>query len=77
MYSNLKSGVNINNVIILFYHYLQANPNLYAMYIDTSSYFSSQKLCINFHKKDITVIFTPSISQKSVGMIQKSNNIFQ
>ena len=41
IYCYLTSGVSINNVIILFDHYLQANPKPYMVYIDTNSYFIS------------------------------------
>lgn len=69
------SEIYINNVIILFNYYLQANPKLYAIYIDTDSSFTSQKLNTYFQKKDITVIFISSTSHKLVDMIEKSNDI--
>ena len=77
MYPYSTSRAGTNNVIILFDHYLQANLKPYAVYMDASSHFTSQKLCTYFQKKDIAVIFTFSASHKSVGMIKKSNNILQ
>ena len=64
-------GTGTNNVIILFDYYLQANPKFYAIYINISSYFTSQKLCTYFQKKDIAFVFTPSASHKSVSIIEK------
>ena len=75
MYPHPTSGAGRNNVIILFHNYLQANPNSYAMYIDTGSHFTSQTLGIYFQKKDNAYIFASSTSHKSVSMIEKSNDI--
>ena len=44
MYPNPTFGSDINDVIILFDHYLQTNPKLYAIYMDTGLHFTSQKL---------------------------------
>ena len=75
MYLHLLSKIGKNDVIISFNHYLQANPKLYAVYMNVGSYFTSQKLCAYSQTKDIAVVFVPSISHKSVGMIEKLNNI--
>ncbi len=77
MYPHLTSGTGTNDVIILFDYYLQANPKPYAVYMDVGSHFTSQKLQTYFQKKDITVVFVPSASHKSVGIIEKSNDILQ
>lgn len=45
------------------------------MYIDASSYFTSQELCMYFYKQAITVVLAVSTSHKSVDIIEKSNNI--
>lgn len=66
---------NINNVIILFDYYLQANLKSYPVYIDAGLHFTNQKLWTYFQKKDITVVFVLLASYKSVGIIEKSNNI--
>ena len=42
LYPTSEAGTN--DVIILFDHYLQANIKPYAIYIDASSHFISQKL---------------------------------
>ena len=77
MYPYPTSGAGTNDVIILFNHYLRANPNPYAVYMDAGSDFKSQKLRTYFQKKHIAVVFAPSTSHKSVGMIEKSNDILQ
>ena len=77
MYPYPTSNAGTNDGIILFDHYLWAHPKPYAVYIDTGSYFISQKLRTYFQKKDIAVIFAFSASYKLVGMIEKSNNILQ
>ena len=77
MYPHLTSGAGTNNVIILFNHYLQANPKPYAVYMDAGSHFTSQKLRKYFHKKDIVVVFALSAFHKSFGMMEKSNHILQ
>ena len=77
IYHHPISGAHTNNIIILFDYYLQANLKLYAVYIDTDSYFTSQKLRTYFQKKDIVVVFVLSVSYKSIGMIKKSNDILQ
>lgn len=43
--------------------------------MDAGSHFTSQKLRTYFQKKDIAVVFAPYASHKSVGMIEKSNDI--
>lgn len=45
-YSTFEAS--INDVIILFDQYLQANPKLYVVYIDAGLYFTSPKLHIYF-----------------------------
>ena len=75
MYLYPTSGANTNNVIILFDYYLWTNPKPYVIYMDTGSYFISQKLRMYFQKKDIVVVFAAFTSYKSVGIIEKSNNI--
>ena len=77
MYSHPTSGAGTNNVIISFNHYLRANPKPYSVYMDAGSYFTSQKLRTYFQKRDIAVVFAPSTSHKSVGIIEKSNDILQ
>ena len=77
IYPHPTSGAGVNNVIISYDHYLRANPKPYAVYMDAGSHFTSQKLRIYFQKKDIAVVFAPSASHKSVGMIEKSNDILQ
>ena len=77
MYPHPTAGAGTNDVILSFNHYLQANPKPYTVYMDAGSYFTSQKLCTYFQKKDIAVVFAPSASYKSVGLIEKSNNILQ
>lgn len=61
----------------MFNHYLQANLKPYAVYIDAGSYFTNQKLCTYFQKKDIAIVFAPSAFYKSVNLIKKLNNILQ
>lgn len=39
-------NADINNVILLFNHYLQANFKSYTIYIDADLYFTSTKLCM-------------------------------
>ena len=75
IYPHPTFGAGINDVIVLFNHYLQANPKPYAIYIDANLYFTSQKLRKYFQKKDIAVGFAFFASHKSIGMIEKSNNI--
>ena len=70
------SRADANNVIISFNHYLQANPKLYAVYMDAGLHFTSQKLHMYFKKKDIAVVFTPSTSHKSVGMIESQTTYY-
>ena len=41
MYPHSTSRADINNIIILFDHYLRANLKLYTVYIDAGSYFTS------------------------------------
>ena len=77
MYPHSTSGAGINDVIILFDHYLQINSKSYTVYMDIGSHFTSQKLRTYFQKKDIAVVFAPSASHKLVGIIQKSNDILQ
>lgn len=77
IYSYSTAGASTNNVILLFDHYFWANPKLYTVYIDTGSHFPSQKLHTYSQKKDIAVVFAPSVFHKSVGLIKKSNNILQ
>lgn len=77
MYSHLTAGADTNIVIHLFDYYLRTNPKLYTLYMDVSSHFTSQKLRTYFQMKDIAVVFTSSISHKSIGLIEKSNNILQ
>ena len=77
MYPYPISGAGTNDVIISFNYYLRANPKPYAVYIDAGSHFTSQKLRTYFQKKDIAVVFASSISHKSVGTIEKSNDILQ
>ena len=77
MYPHPTFGVSANNVIISFDHYLRGNPKSYVVYMDVSSHVTSQKLRIYFQKKDIAVVFAPSTSHKSVGMIENLNNILQ
>ena len=77
MYPHPTFGAHTNNIIILFDYYFQANPKLYTVYIDTGFYFTSQKLRTYFQKKDIAVVFVPSVSYKSIGMIKRSNDILQ
>lgn len=48
IYPYFMSGIYINNVIILFNHYLQANLKLYTIYIDANLYFISQELRMYF-----------------------------
>ena len=48
IYPHLTFGTNIKNLIILFNYYLHANPKFYIIYIDASSYFTSQKLYTYF-----------------------------
>lgn len=47
------------------------------IYIDAGSHFPSQKLRTYFQKKDIAVVFAFFVFHKSIGLIQKSNNILQ
>ena len=75
MYFHPTFGAGINDIFILFDHYLWANPKPYAIYIDAGSHFTNQKLRTYFQKKDIAVIFAFFASHKLVGMIEKSNNI--
>ena len=77
MYPYLIAGVDINNVIFLFDYYLRANFKAYTVYIDAGSHFTSQKLHTYFEKKDIAVVFALFASYKSVGFIEKLNNILQ
>lgn len=39
IYPYFTVGININNIILLFNYYLQANYKLYMVYIDISLYF--------------------------------------
>lgn len=64
IYPHLISGAGINNVIILFDHYLRANPKPYIVYININSHFTSQSLYTYFQKTDIAIIFAPSTSHK-------------
>lgn len=41
IYLHPTSSAGTKNVIILFNHYLQANPKPYAIYIDAGSHFTS------------------------------------
>ncbi len=41
MYPHPNSGTGANDIIILFDHYLRANPKPYMMYIDAGSHFTS------------------------------------
>ncbi len=77
IYPHPTVGAGTNDVILSFDHYLRANPKPYAVYIDAGSYFTGQKLRTYFQKKDIAVFFAPSASHKSVGLIEKSNDILQ
>lgn len=77
IYPHPTFGADINNIIILFDHYLQTNLKPYAIYIDVGSYFTSHKWHIYFQKKDYSVFFIPLLSHKSVDIIEKSNNIIQ
>lgn len=77
MYPNPISEIGINDIIISFHHYLQVNLKPYVVYIDADLHFTSQKLCTYFQKKDIVVIFIPSIYHKLVGIIEKSDEILQ
>lgn len=49
IYSYSSINISTNNVINLFNHYLQSNDKSYTMYINTSSYFISEKLYIYFY----------------------------
>lgn len=77
IYPHPTSDIDTNNVIILFDYYLRSNPESYAVYIDASSYFTSQKLHTYFQMGDIVVVFALYVSYNSFGMIKKSNNILQ
>lgn len=77
IYPHPTSGAGGEDVISLFDHYLRFNPKPYAVYMNTGTHFTSQILRIYFQKKDIAVVFAPSASHKSVGLIEKSNNILQ
>ena len=77
MYPHRISRADKNDVIILFNHYLRANLKPYAIYIDAGSHFTNQKIRMYFQKNDIAVVFALSASHKSVGLIEKSNNILQ
>lgn len=77
IYSYFTPGAGVDDVILLFNYYLQFYPKLCVVYIDTSMNFTSRKLYYYFWKKDIAVIFTPSISHKLVGLIKKLNDILQ
>ena len=44
IYLHPTTGAGINNIILLFNHYLQANLKHYAVYMDADLYFTSQKL---------------------------------
>ena len=75
MYLYLTSEAGTNDIIISFEYYLQANIKHYAVYMDVGSYFTSQKLRTYFQKNDIAAYFASSASHKSVGIIEKSNDI--
>ena len=77
MYSHSTVGAGRNDVILSFDHYFRANPKPYAVYMDAGPHFIGQKLLTYFQKKDIAVVFAPSASHKSVGLIEKSNDILQ
>ena len=47
------------------------------LYIDASTDFTNHKLHTYFGKKNIAVVFASSLSHKSVGLIDKSNDILQ
>ena len=77
MYPHPTQGVSTDDVILSFDHYLWFNPKPCAVYMDGGMHFTSQKLRLDFWKKDIVVIFPPFISHKSGGLIEKSNNILK
>ena len=77
MYPYPTPGAGGDNVISSFDHYLRFNLKPYAVYMDAGTHFTSQKLYIYFRKKDIAVVFIPFASHKSVGLIEKSNDILQ
>ena len=77
MYPYPTTDTGINNIIFLLDYYFQANLKHYAIYMYASLYFTRQKLCTYFQKKDIMVIFAPSTSHKSVSLIEKSNDMLQ
>ncbi len=77
MYPHPTVGTGTNDITLPFDHYLRANPTPYVVYRGAGSHFIGQKLCTYFQKKNIAVVFAPSASHKSVGPIEKSNDILQ
>ncbi len=77
MYLHPTARAGTNDVILSFDHYLPAIPKPYEVYMEAGSYFTGQKSHTNFQMKNITVVFAPSASDKSVGLIEKSNDILQ
>lgn len=65
MYPHRTAGAGTDNVIFLFDDYLRAKPKPYAIYMNASLHFTSQKLLTDFQKKilQLSLLFPHFISQ--------------
>lgn len=64
-----------NNIILLFNHFYNLILSFILININVSIYFTNQKLCIYFEKKDIAIVCAFFTFFKSINLINKSNII--
>lgn len=77
MIPTLTVGNGTNNVIQALSRIFQMFTTLGAFYLDRGSHFDNQKLRHFLSSKNVVVVYTPSSSHKSVGQIEKANDILQ